>query len=61
MKLYEIVTTMGLRISLKTIKRYSATYDWQRSLLEGISRDTRQHEKDILRQVDEMNEREMIK
>lgn len=54
--LFKICTTVGLKISESTIKRYSITYDWQRQLLERAVQQRERAEQDILGQVEKMNE-----
>lgn len=54
-KLYEICIMAGLKIAEKTLRNYSAKYDWQRRLLELQTADTERREREISKQVDDMN------
>jgi hypothetical protein len=55
-KLHDILTKMGLKIALNTLKRYSVEFEWQRQILAINAKEHEAHERDILRKVDEMNE-----
>jgi len=55
-KLAERVTALGMKTSAKTIKAYSAKYDWQRRVLEETTKQKDQFEKSIHQQVEKMNQ-----
>ncbi len=54
--LAETVRAMGVRISDKTLERYSAEYHWQEQILQQNAKEHEQQEKSILAQVDQMND-----
>ncbi len=56
-KLAEVCAKVGLKgTSLKTLKWYSARFDWQRRLLELTVKLREEREQDALRQVEKMND-----
>lgn len=55
--LKELLTNIGHKISLNTLKRYSSEYNWQKRLLEVNHSLKEQYEKRALKQVEEMNKR----
>ncbi|MFC1979345.1 hypothetical protein ACFLVS_00475 [Chloroflexota bacterium] len=57
MKLLESCTMMGLKISEKTLKRYSVKYEWQRRILQENAKEKETTEKSIQTQVEKMNTR----
>ena len=57
LKLYELCSTVGLRIAEKTIRSYSAKFDWQRRLLELNAQEIQDREKSLATQVEQMNQK----
>lgn len=55
-KLTEIVHTVGIKVSGKTLGRYSVKYEWQRQLLERQVALREAREQEALTAVDKMNE-----
>jgi len=59
-KLLEYATSMGLKISENTIKRYSVKFGWQRRLLENQSKESERLEQETSKIVDEMNRQDAM-
>ena len=58
--LLELGTTIGLKRSLTTFKRWSAKYEWQRRILEKNAEDKTRRERDFGQAIDQMNERDAM-
>jgi len=54
-KLAEFCTAVGLKVSEKTLKLYSAKFEWQRRLLELNAKEVEQKEKSLVTQIEQMN------
>ena len=56
-KLWETVSMMGLRLSEKTIKRYSADFQWQKRILELDTKARESNDTEAIKTVQQMNTR----
>jgi hypothetical protein len=54
--LYESARSMGARISLNSLERYSRDYHWQEQILQLNAKEHETQEKNVLAKVDEMND-----
>ena len=57
-KLAEYGIAAGLKISEKTLLRYSGQYEWQRKLIEQQAADNEKNEQEVSKIVQTMNERQ---
>lgn len=54
-KLYELCFAIGVKVSEKTLQKYSVDFEWQRRLLEFQSKEAEMREKEVSKLVDDMN------